>query len=132
MVKAASTPSAAQLRRLRILAQVRAVPPGQVASYGEIARRAGMPRAARLVARLLASSEDPDLPWHRILRSDGRIAFPAGSAGFREQCARLREEGVRVETGRVRIERDAAHWLDAVLWGGSTAPDDADEDAGRG
>ncbi|HEY9540794.1 MAG TPA: MGMT family protein, partial [Luteimonas sp.] len=56
----------------RILAAIRAVPRGQVAGYGHIARRAGLPGRARLVARILAGNEDPGLPWHRILRSDGR------------------------------------------------------------
>lgn len=102
----------------RILAAIRAVPPGQVCAYGEIARRAGLPRRARLVARLLANNEDPDLPWHRVLRADGRIAFPAGSRGYREQSARLRREGVAVVDGRVR-RQPRTEPLDAVLWGPS-------------
>ena len=110
--------SDADPRRLAFLAQIRAVPLGQVASYGAIARRAGFPRHARMVARLLSTGGFDDLPWHRILRSDGRIAFPPGSAEFDEQCARLRAEGVAVREGRVRIGGDAgAQWLDAVLWG---------------
>ncbi|HZH44407.1 MAG TPA: MGMT family protein [Lysobacter sp.] len=100
----------------RIYAAIRAVPPGQVAGYGEIARRAGLPGRARLVARLLAQNEDPALPWHRILRSDGRIAFPPGSRGFREQCARLRAEGVKVENGRARPTAAPARTLDEQLW----------------
>ena len=99
----------------RILAAIRAVPRGQVAGYGHIARRAGRPGRARLVARILARG-DADLPWHRILRSDGRIAFPADSAPYREQQRRLRAEGVRVEKGRVRMPA-AEIPLDAVLWG---------------
>jgi methylated-DNA-protein-cysteine methyltransferase-like protein len=87
-----------------------------VASYGAIARRAGFPRCARLVARILASSEDANLPWHRIVRSDGRLGLPTGSDAYREQCARLLAEGVEVEGGRVRMRRDADDWLDAVLW----------------
>src|SRR5689334_21592824 len=85
----------------RIHDAIRAVPPGEVAGYGEIARRAGLPGRARLVARLLSTNDDPNLPWHRVLRSDGRIAFPAGSDGFVEQTARLRAEGVEVVDGRV-------------------------------
>ena len=100
----------------RILAAIRAVPRGQVAGYGEIARRAGLPGRARLVARLLAGNEDPELPWHRILRSDGRIAFPPGSRGFREQAKRLRAEGVDVREGRVRLPRVDAS-IDEQVWG---------------
>jgi methylated-DNA-protein-cysteine methyltransferase-like protein len=100
----------------RIRAAVRAVAPGQVAGYGEIARRAGLPGRARLVARILSSNEDPQLPWHRVLRSDGRIAFPAGSEGFLEQSRRLKAEGVVVVAGRVRMPARAFD-LDAEVWG---------------
>jgi methylated-DNA-protein-cysteine methyltransferase-like protein len=100
----------------RILAAIRAIPAGEVAGYGEVARRAGLPGRARLVARILGQNEDPGLPWHRVLRSDGRIAFPEGSKGFREQGQRLRAEGVRVEAGRVRGQRAAAT-LDEQMWG---------------
>lgn len=100
----------------RILAAIRAVPRGQVAGYGHIARRAGLPGRARLVARILGGNEDPRLPWHRILRSDGRIAFPEGSRGWREQVQRLRAEGVQVERGRVRMPA-ADETLDALVWG---------------
>lgn len=100
----------------RIFAAIRAIPAGQVAGYGEVARRAGLPGRARLVARLLATAGEADLPWHRVLRSDGRIAFPDGSKGHREQSARLRAEGVRVERGRV-VRQNARPTLDETLWG---------------
>ena len=100
----------------RILAAVRAIPRGQVASYGEVARRAGLPRRARLAARVLSQNTDPGLPWHRVLRADGRIAFAEGSAGFREQAQRLRAEGVAVVNGRVRIPTRRGSDLDAELW----------------
>lgn len=106
----------ADAARLRILAQVRRVPAGQVAGYGEIARRAGLPGRARLVAKVLSSNDEDDLPWHRILRADGRIAFPPHSAGYREQSARLKAEGVKVRAGRVAIERRDERDLDALLW----------------
>ena len=98
----------------RILAAVRAIAPGQVAGYGEVARRAGLPGRARLAARVLAGNDDPTLPWHRVLRADGRIAFPPGSAGFNEQCRRLRAEGVDVRNGRVRMPKQDS--LDAAIW----------------
>lgn len=104
--------------RDRILAVVRAIPRGQVAGYGEVARRAGLPGRARLVARVLSGNDDPALPWHRVLRSDGRIALPPGSAGWREQSQRLREEGVQVTEGRVRMPpASGGDGLDALLWG---------------
>lgn len=100
----------------RILAAVHAIPIGQVASYGAIARRADLPRRARFVARVLAHDADPTLPWHRVLRADGRIAFPAGSEHFREQRRRLEQEGVRVRDGRVALPV-VADDLDAAVWG---------------
>lgn len=99
----------------RILLAVRAIPRGEVAAYGEVARRAGLPGRARLVARLLSQNDDPELPWHRVLRSDGRIAFAAGSRAFREQSRRLRAEGVMVRAGKVQARRPAAS-LDETLW----------------
>ena len=100
--------------REAILAAIRAVPRGQVAGYGMIAQRAGLPGRARMVARILSENDDSMLPWHRVLRSDGRIAFPVDSPGFVEQCQRLRVEGVDARNGRVRMPRDAT--LDAAIW----------------
>jgi len=116
--KPASMP--ADEARARILRVIRAIPAGQVAGYGEVAARAGLPGRARLVARVLGGNEDPDLPWHRVLRSDGRIAMPEGSRGWREQSQRLRAEGVQVERGRVKRTRPQdgpGAGLDAALWG---------------
>lgn len=100
----------------RILSAVRAIPRGQVAGYGEVAARAGLPGRARLAARVLSENTDPGLPWHRVLRSDGRVAFPRGSTHFEEQCRRLRAEGVEVVDGRVRGLR-AVTTVDEQLWG---------------
>lgn len=102
----------------RILAAVHAIPAGQVASYGAIALRAGLPRRARLVARVIAHDADPALPWHRVVRADGRIAFPVASEHFREQRRRLEREGVRVHDGRVASPVGTDD-LDATLWGPS-------------
>lgn len=99
----------------RILAEIRAVPRGQVAGYGVIARRAGLPGRARMVARVLGEYSGTGLPWHRILRSDGRIAFPPGSEGYLEQIKCLRAEGVVVHNGRVRMPHEDVS-LDAALW----------------
>jgi methylated-DNA-protein-cysteine methyltransferase-like protein len=107
--------SSGQSMEAAIFDAIRAVPSGQVAGYGVIARRAGYPGRARLVARLLAGNQDSTLPWHRILRSDGRIAFPLGSPGHLEQARRLLAEGVAVRNGRVRMAADEGS-LDAAIW----------------
>lgn len=101
-----------------IRAVVARIPPGHVSSYGEIAARAGLPGRARLTGKVLGKTDDGvELPWFRVLRADGRIAFPAQSRAYREQRARLIAEGVRVERGRVDLARFG--WdrnLDYELW----------------
>jgi methylated-DNA-protein-cysteine methyltransferase related protein len=101
----------------RIARTIRSIPLGSVSSYGEIATRAGLPGRARLVGHVLGVWTGEALPWHRVLRSDGRIAFPPGSRSFREQVRRLAGEGVLVVNRKVDL---AAHgWernLDHVLW----------------
>ncbi|MEO6075481.1 MAG: MGMT family protein [Dokdonella sp.] len=100
----------------RCIAQI---PEGSVASYGAIATRAGLPGRARMVGSVLRTTpDDIDLPWHRVTRSDGRIAFAIGSAEFSEQVQRLRNEGVEVRNGRVDLaEFGLESDLDALLWG---------------
>jgi methylated-DNA-protein-cysteine methyltransferase-like protein len=73
---------------------------GQVASYGDVAVRAGYPGAARAVGNVLASRLG--LPWWRVVRANGQLAAGHGD----EQARRLRREGVRVSAGRV-IRRDS-------------------------
>src|SRR5262245_48688652 len=108
----------ARERAAAIRRAVRAIKRGQFASYGEVARRAGLPGRARLVGQVLRKSGDEArLPWHRVTGAGGRIAFPAGSANAREQLARLAREGVRARGNRVAMKRPAgARSLDALLW----------------
>lgn len=88
----------------RIWRTVQAIPEGRVASYGQIADLAGLPRRARLVGRALGKvPDDQTVPWYRVLRSDGRIAFPAGSPQAERQTQRLQEEDVVVLNNRVRL-----------------------------
>lgn len=111
-----SAEASAAAGHARILEVIRAIPRGQVLGYGEVATKAGLPGRARLVARLLGSNDDPELPWHRVLRSDGLIAMPEGSGGWREQSQRLRAEGVAVENGRVKRPKPPRS-LDEAIWG---------------
>lgn len=73
-----------------------AIPAGHVTSYGEVARRAGLPGHARLVCRVLRELPDRGAtPWWRVVRADGRSAMAAESASGAEQRQRLQAEGVR-------------------------------------
>lgn len=104
----------------RIVDCLRAVPRGRVAHYGQIAAQAGLPGRARLVGWVLRTSDDPGLPWHRILRAGGHSAFAQSSALYREQRKRLAAEGVRLERGRVNLAQYGwRHDLDELLWGPS-------------
>jgi O-6-methylguanine DNA methyltransferase len=80
----------------RVLETVRRIPPGRVASYGEIARWAGRPGAARAVGTTLARSAG-DAPAHRVVTSTGRLV-PGWEIG---QAELLRAEGVRISDGHV-------------------------------
>ncbi len=81
---------------------IAAIPRGQVSSYGEVARAAGLPGRARLTAYALRMApEELALPWYRVLGAGGRIVFPPGSKHFREQARRLRAEGITVTDGKV-------------------------------
>ena len=90
----------------RIIEQILAVPAGRVSSYRDIAQQAGLPNGARQTVRVLHSmSEKYNLPWHRIIRSNGSIALKEG-AGRELQISLLRSEGVEVSPlGRVNMER---------------------------
>ena len=86
----------------RILHTVQLIPRGKVASYGQVADLAGLPGRARMVGRALRSTPDElSVPWYRVLRSNGQIAFPAGSEEAKQQTGLLQEEGVVVMNNRV-------------------------------
>jgi methylated-DNA-protein-cysteine methyltransferase-like protein len=84
---------------------IMAIPPGKVATYGQIARLAGKPWGARQVSWILHSqSEKYRLPWQRVIGAGGRISLPL-HGGFFEQQRLLRREGVDVdERGRIDLE----------------------------
>ena len=80
-----------------VIAWLRRVPKGKVATYGQIAALAGKPHGARGVGWILhACAESHDLPWQRIINSMGRISFPRKSDEFKEQLRLLKRERVRI------------------------------------
>ena len=71
-----------------VLAVLRALKPGEVATYGEVAELAGYPGRARAVGRILRVTEE-DLPWWRVVGHGGRLISPSPL----EQAELLRAEG---------------------------------------
>jgi methylated-DNA-protein-cysteine methyltransferase-like protein len=83
---------------LGIVRVIKAIPRGKVSSYRDVALAAGLPNGARQVVRVLHSlSEKFDLPWHRVIRSNGSIALKEGE-GRELQIQLLRSEGVEVSS----------------------------------
>ncbi len=79
-------------RAERVLQRIRAVPPGFVRAYGDVS-----PGAPRFAGTVLAACDDPDLPWHRIVRADGSLA-----KGERQR-ALLEAEGIPFRGDRVEM-----------------------------
>lgn len=80
------------------------IPPGKVATYGQIARLAGLGRGARMVGRTLKLlPNDTLLPWHRVVNSRGTISLPPESDAYAEQKDRLEQDGVHFTRNRVNL-----------------------------
>lgn len=89
--------------RERIFQVLFQIPAGKVATYGQIADLAGLPRAARLVgATLKGLPKDSKLPWHRVINAAGRISLPVEANG-RVQRERLENEGVTFIKGKIDL-----------------------------
>lgn len=84
-------------RVAEILDRIRDIPPGHVQTYADID-----PDAPRLVGRVLSTTHDEDLPWFRVVRSNGTVA-----KGER-QLELLRKDGVPIRGDRVDLERARA------------------------
>jgi len=88
----------------RVYALVRKIPRGKVATYGQIARALGSPRAARTVGWAMHDCPD-NVPWHRVVNGRGEISLRPTS-GYYEQRTRLREEGVQFNhAGRIDLKK---------------------------
>lgn len=89
-----------------VIRLIKAIPEGKVATYGLIAALAGNPRAARQVGWLLHSStQKHQLPWHRVIKSSGHLAFPQHSEAYEYQKGLLEMEGIVMLGGRVDLKQ---------------------------
>ncbi|MCG7531024.1 MGMT family protein [Psychrobium sp. MM17-31] len=101
----------------KILSVVSLIPPSYVASYGQVADLAGLPRGARMVSKALKANRDNSVPWHRVVNSQGKISIPVGEPSHRLQLSLLREEGVELKGSKVNLAKH--QWqpsLDTLLF----------------
>jgi len=95
----------------RIWLVVTMIPAGKVATYGDVARHAGMPGAARRVGRALRALPDgTSIPWHRVVNAQGEIVVPAGGGARTNQRRRLEAEGIGFCSG-TRLNLRRYRWL---------------------
>ena len=93
----------------RIWEVVAEIPYGRVATYGQIARIAGLGGQARQVGYALHNTPDGlDIPWHRVINAQGRISFPRGSTSYRRQRELLEAEEIEFIDGR--LDLSAYRW----------------------
>ena len=89
-------------KQQKIWQVVSQIPPGKVASYGQVAAQAGLTRGARLVGHVLkALPEGTTLPWHRVVNSQGKLSLPVAEAVYHEQKKRLLREGIDFKNNRI-------------------------------
>lgn len=88
-----------------IYAAVRRIPLGRVATYVDISRAIGRPKAWRRVGTVLSLNRDSKTPCHRVVRSDGKVGgfgYPGGTA---RKIKKLNEEGIEIEHARINLHR---------------------------
>lgn len=82
------------------------IPAGKVITYGELARLANLPGAARLAGAVLKQlPENSSLPWHRVINAQGKFSLPETSPAGEEQRRRLTAEGVIISNGKISLAR---------------------------
>ncbi|MEZ5283421.1 MAG: MGMT family protein [Vicinamibacterales bacterium] len=90
----------------RVLSVVKRIPAGRVTTYGDVARMAGRPRAARAVGNILREARQPGLPYHRVIAAGGQLG---GYSSLALKRSLLAAEGLLVTPRRVR-HFDAVRW----------------------
>ena len=89
----------------KIWCVVSKIPFGQIATYGQIARLAELPRQARAVGSILSQlPHDSGLPWHRVINQKGEISFPPESSKYLEQKERLEQEGIVFHGNKISLK----------------------------
>src|ERR1700754_3500933 len=94
-----------------ICAVIRRIPKGWVATYGQVAALAGLPRRARLVGHVLQHLDSvTDIPWHRVVNAKGEVSYsPSRNGGDVLQQRLLEKEGVEFD-GKNRFDLERFRW----------------------
>lgn len=78
------------------------IPRGKIATYGEIARFLGKPKACRAVGTAVGKNPNaPRVPCHRVVNSDGRVGNYSGKGGVSGKISILKKEGVNIKDGKI-------------------------------
>jgi methylated-DNA-protein-cysteine methyltransferase related protein len=104
----------------RVYELVQEIPAGEVATYGQIATYAGSPRAARAVGNLMRASltNGVDVPWHRVINSQGRISGRGDVERAELQRRLLVSEGICFDSNG-RCDLDECEWEPLeIYWDG--------------
>ncbi len=95
---------------------IQKIPRGRVATYGQIARLAGLPRHSRQVGYALAACSGNEIPWHRVINAQGEISLRALPHYADRQYLRLRKEGVKFnKEGHISLSKFQWHPQNDIL-----------------
>jgi methylated-DNA-protein-cysteine methyltransferase related protein len=95
---------------LKVIANIKKIPRGKVATYGQIARLSGQPHSSRAVGWVLNScTTGHKLPWQRVINSKGSISFHPHSQEYADQKRLLQKEGIKF-TGPHTLDLDRYQW----------------------
>jgi methylated-DNA-protein-cysteine methyltransferase-like protein len=108
-----TTPPQGDAAVAAICAVIRRIPKGWVATYGQVAAMAGMPRRARLVGYVLQRLDPAtDIPWHRVVNARGEVSYSLSrNGGDALQQRLLKREGIEFDD-RNRFDLERFRWLD--------------------
>lgn len=97
---------AADSDQQQILQTIHAIPLGYVATYGQVAKLAGLPGKARYVGYVLKTlPQGSAIPWHRVINAQGRLSFPENTEAYREQKQRLVAEGIIFNDHKISLRQ---------------------------
>ena len=93
-------------KREAIFLIIASIPYGKVTTYGSVAEMASLKGYARFVGTTLKNlPNNSQIPWFRVINSQGKISFPQNSDKYLEQKSRLQEEGVEFKNEKVNLKR---------------------------